>query len=167
VFPGLGRWAVLAVIPLAAAAVMVLAMRADDRGRFLRAMTVGSIAFTALAAALPPLSIDTQKAPKELVRASGVDDPARDLRLAHFDWFQPSVVFYARREVREVPSPEKAVEFLAVPTPGYLFLPAKTWEQSVEAKVKVPVRVVARHHDFYRNCEILVVTNDVNATAGR
>ena len=52
------------------------------------------------------------------------------------------MVFYARREVREVPSPEKAVEFLAVPTPGYLFVPATTWEQSVEAKVTVPVRVV-------------------------
>ena len=167
VFPGLGRWAVLAVIPLASAFVMMRAMRADDRGRFLRAMTIGAVAFTTLAAAIPPLNVDTQKAAKELVRESGVADPSRDLRLAHFDWFQPSVVFYAHREVADIPSPDKAVEFLTVPTPAYLFIPAKTWEALVEAKVTVPVRIVARHHDFYRNCEILVVTNDTTATAGR
>jgi hypothetical protein len=155
------------VIPLGAAIVMVLAMRAGDRTRFVRAMTVGAVAFTALAAALPPLSVDARKAPKELVRESGVSDPSRDLRLAHFDWFQPSVVFYARREVAEVPTAEKAAEFLTVPTPAYLFLPAKTWEQFVQAKVTVPTQIVARHYDFYRNCEIVVVTNDVGATARR
>jgi hypothetical protein len=111
--------------------------------------------------------MDEYKSPKHLVRASGVGDPARDVRLAAFDWFQPSVVFYARRKVAEVHSPETAAEFLAVPTPGYLFLPAKTWEQLVEAKVTVPTRVVARHRDFYRNCDVVVVTNDVTATAGR
>jgi 4-amino-4-deoxy-L-arabinose transferase-like glycosyltransferase len=166
VFPGLERWAVLGLVPLAAAAVMALAVRANDRGRFVRAMTAGAVAFTALVAALAPATVDTQKAAKELVRASGTADPARDLRLAHFDWFQPSIVFYARREVTEVFSPETAAEFLAVPTPGYLFVPAKTW-QFVEPKVTVPTRVAARHYDFYRNCEVLVVTNDVTATAGR
>ena len=65
-------------------------------------MTVGAVAFTALAAAIPPLNVDTQKAAKELVRESGVADPSRDLRLAHFDWFQPSVVFYAHRDHFEV-----------------------------------------------------------------
>jgi hypothetical protein len=157
---------VLAIVPLAAAVVRARAVRANDRARFVLAMTAGAVAFTALAAAFPPLTIDAQKAPKELVRASGVDDPSRDVRLAHFDWFQPSVVFYARRELTEVFSPDKAAEFLAVPTPGYLFVPAKTWEQ-VEPKVTVPIRIVARHRDFYRNCDILVVTNDVTATAGR
>ena len=166
VFPGLGRWAVIAAVPLAAAVVMALAVRANDRARFVRALAAGAVAFTALVAALPPLAVDSQKAPKELVRASGVDDPTRDMRLAHFDWFQPSVVFYARREVTEVVSADMAAEFLAVPTPGYLFIPAKTWEQ-VEPKVGVPTRVVARHRDFYRNCDVLVVTNDVTATAGK
>jgi hypothetical protein len=166
VFPGVERWAILGVVPLAAAVAMALAIRANDRGRFVRTMAVASVAFTALLAAFPPLAVDEQKAPRELVRASGVSDPSRDVRLAHFDWFQPSVVFYARREVAEVHSPEAAAWFLAVPTPSYLFVPAKTWER-VEAKVWVPTRVVARHHDFYRNYEILVVTNDVTAIASR
>jgi 4-amino-4-deoxy-L-arabinose transferase-like glycosyltransferase len=167
VFPGLRWCAPLALVPLIAAVVMALAVRANDRWRFVRAMAAGSVAFTALAAALPPLVVDSRKAPRELVRISGVGDASRDLRLAHFDWFQPSVVFYAGREVTELNTPECAAKFLAVPTPGYLFVPAQTWEQLVEAKVPVRTQIVARHYDFYRNCEILVVTNDVTATAGR
>ena len=166
VFPGLERWAVLAVVPLIAAVVMARAVRANDRVRFVQAMTVGAVTFTALAAAFPSQSVDEQKAPKELVRLSGVDDPTRDIRLGHFDWFQPSLVFYARRELVEVFTPDKAAEFLAVPTPGYLFVPAETWEQ-VEPKLVVPIRIVARHRDFYRNCDVLVVTNEVTVTASR
>jgi hypothetical protein len=33
--------------------------------------------------------------------------------------------------------------------------------------VAVPTRIAARRYDFVRNREILVVTNDVTATAGR
>jgi hypothetical protein len=166
VFPGIERWVFVGLILLGAAVVMSLALRANDRARFVRTMTVCAVAFTALAAAFPSLAIDEQKAPKELVRASGVDDPSRELRLAHCDWFQPSLVFYARRSVVELNSVELAAGFLAVPTPSYLFIPAKTWEL-VEPKVGVPTRIVARHRDFYRNCDVLVVTNDVTALAGR
>ncbi|MFM8271006.1 MAG: hypothetical protein ACKODX_01535, partial [Gemmata sp.] len=134
-------------------------LSAGDRGRFVRAAAVGAVAFTGLSAAFPARAMDPYKAPKELVRESGVSDPARDVRLAHCDWFQPSLVWYARREVKEVPSAETAAEFLAVPTPGYLFIPAKTWDR-VAGAVPTPTRIVARHYDFYRNCEIVVVTNE-------
>jgi hypothetical protein len=166
VFPGAERWAVIGAIPLAAAVMMWLAVRASDRARFVRVMAGGAVAFTAAVAAFAALPIDARKAPKELVRDSGVADPSRDLRLAHCDWFQPSVVFYAGREVQEMKSAEMAAGFLVTPTPGYLFIPADTWEL-VEPKVPVPTRVAARHYDFLRNREILVVTNDVTATAGR
>ena len=161
VFPGLAPWALLGLVPLVAAVVMAQALQANNRARFVRAMAIGAVAFAGLVAAFPALEVNAYKAPKELVRASGVDDPTRDLRLAQLDWFQPSVVFYARREVAELKSAEQAAEFLAVPTPGYLFIPTTTWER-VEAGVAVPTRVVARHHDFYRNCEIVVVTNVVS-----
>jgi hypothetical protein len=166
VFPGVEWCATLGAIPLAAAVVLWRAVKANDRGRFVRATTAGAVAFTAAVAAFAALPIDARKAPKELVRDSGVADPSRDLRLAHCDWFQPSVVFYAGREVQEMKSAEMAAGFLVVPTPGYLFIPASTWEQ-VAPKVPVPTRIAARHYDFLRNREILVVTNDVTATAGR
>jgi 4-amino-4-deoxy-L-arabinose transferase-like glycosyltransferase len=165
-FPGAERVAMLGLVPLACAFVLWRALRANDRERFVRAQAVGAVAFTALLAAFGSGPFDARKAAKELVRASGVSSPERDIRLAHHDWFQPSIVFYARREVTEVFGPEAVAEFLAVPTPGYLFVPANTWAQ-LEQRVKVPVRVAARQYDFYRNKEILVVTNDGAATAAR
>lgn len=158
-FPGAESVAVLGLVPLACAFVLWRALRANDRPRFVRAQAIGAVAFTALLAAFGSGPFDARKAAKELVRASGVSSPDRDIRLAHHDWFQPSIVFYAQREVGEVFGPEAVAEFLAVPTPGYLFVPASTWEK-IEPQVKVPVRVAARHYDFYRNKEILVVTND-------
>jgi len=165
-FPGAERVAVLGLVPLVCALVLWRALRAGDRGRFVRAQAAGAVAFTALLAALGSGPFDARKAAKELVRASGVSAPERDIRLAHADWFQPSIVFYARREVAEVFGPDAVAEFLAVPTPGYLFVPANTWAQ-LEPRVKVPVRVAARHYDFYRNKEILVVTNDGAPVAAR
>jgi 4-amino-4-deoxy-L-arabinose transferase-like glycosyltransferase len=158
-FPGLEEWAVLGLVPLAGATLMMWFLRRGDRGGYVAAMAASSVAFVGLAFAFPPLEVDRYKAPRELVRESGAGDPSRDLRLGGYDWFQPSVVFYARREVQKLPSPEKAAEFLAVPTPGYLFVPEPTWRRWVADKVAVPHRVAARHYDFYRNCEVLVVTN--------
>ncbi|MDY3558893.1 glycosyltransferase family 39 protein [Gemmata sp. JC673] len=166
-FPGLGPWAVIGLVPLATAVVMAFSLRAGNRDRFVHAAGIGAVVFTGLTAAFPALVIDPYKAPKELVRASGVDDPSCDVRLAHCDWFQPSVVFYARREVVEMMNAEKVAEFFSLPTPGYLFIPEKTWTERVEPKMTVPTQVVAKHYDFYRNCDVLVVTNNVTATAGR
>jgi 4-amino-4-deoxy-L-arabinose transferase-like glycosyltransferase len=165
-FPGAERVAVLGLVPLACAVALWRALRANDRARFVRAQAVGAVAFTALLAAFGSGPFDARKAAKELVLASGVSSPERDIRVAHTDWFQPSIVFYARREVVEVFGPEAVAEFLAVPTPGYLFVPANTWAR-LEPQVKVPVRVAARHYDFYRNKEILVVTNDGAAVASK
>jgi hypothetical protein len=160
VFPGLDRWAALGLVPVAGAAVMAWLLRAGDRRGFVAAMAASSAAFVALLAAFPPLVVDGYKAPRELVRDAGVLDPGRDMRLAGYDWFQPSVVFYAKREVKKLDTPEKAAEFLAVPTPGFLFVPEPTWAAWVADKVTIPHRVVARRYDFLRNCDVLVITNE-------
>ena len=160
-FPGLERWAVLALVPLVGAGLMLWHLRMGNRRRFVTAMTGVSLLFVGLLAAFPSGAMDAYKAPRELVRASGVADPTRDLRVAAYDWFQPSVVFYAQREVEKLPSPEMAAAFLAVPTPGYLFVTEETWNAWLKDKVSVPHREVARHFDFYRNCQVLVITNQM------
>jgi hypothetical protein len=167
-FPGLERWAVIGLVPLVGAVFMVRFLRRGDRPGVLAAVNVTAVAFVGLIAAFPPLVFDTYKSPKELVRASGVGDPHRDARAAAFDWFQPSVVFYAKREVEKLETPQTCAEFLSVPTPGYLFVPEPTWNMWVADKVKVPYRVAARHFDFYKNCDILVITNEPehSSTAG-
>jgi hypothetical protein len=153
-------------VPLAGAGVLAWCLRRGDRGTFVTASAATAVAFVGLIAAFPAGEMDRYKAPRELVRASGVGDPGREVRLAGFDWFQPSVVFYARREVKRLHTPEKAVEFLAVPTPGYLFVPEPTWEQLAKF-VTVPHRVAARQFDMYRNCTVLVVTNEPEVQTAR
>jgi hypothetical protein len=68
------------------------------------------------------------------------------------------VVFYTGREVEELRTVEAAVNFLATPTPGYLFVSAPVWDK-IAGTVPTPHRVVARHFDFLSNCEVLVVAN--------
>jgi hypothetical protein len=133
-------------------------LRAGRRGEFVAAAGATAVTFVGLHAAFPTAEMDRYKAPRELVRETGVGDPDREVRLGGYDWFQPSVVFYAQREVAKLQSPEKAAAFLAVPSPpGYLFIPEPTWSRWVQDKVRAPHRVVARHYDFYRNCDVLVV----------
>jgi hypothetical protein len=110
-------------------------------------------------AALPVGVVDRYKAPRELVRASGIGDPAKDVRVGARDWFQPSVVFYAGREVKDLLSDDDAAAFLAVPTPGYLIVPEPVWEKRLAEQVTVPHRVAARQYDFLVKCDVLVVTN--------
>jgi 4-amino-4-deoxy-L-arabinose transferase-like glycosyltransferase len=163
-FPGMGVWAVLGLIPIAGAIGMGRSLGRADRSAFIRWATVCSIAFMGLMVIFPVWSVEGSKAPKELVRMSGVANPKRDIRLGNFEWMLPSVVFYSGREVKALPSPEKAAEFLAVPTPGYLFVTEAQWNESIAAKVKVPCRIVARHYDFLEHGPartVLVVTNEM------
>jgi hypothetical protein len=75
-------------------------------------------------------------------------------------------VFYTGREVARLPSAQSAIEFLAIPTPGYLFVPAARWDE-MAASVSVPHRVAARHYDFMKKCEVLVITNEDDKRTAR
>jgi 4-amino-4-deoxy-L-arabinose transferase-like glycosyltransferase len=170
VFPGLEKWAVLGLVPLAGAVMMGRFLRRGDRGGYVAAMAAAAVAFMGLVAAYPPLEFDRYKSPRELVRAARLADPDCDVRVGSIDWFQPSVVFYARREVQKFSTAEEVAAFLANPTPGYLFVPEPTWNQYfVPLRLPVSYRIAARHFDFYKNCDILVITNqaDSDGTARR
>ena len=159
VFPALAKWSILGLVPLAGAGLTGWFLLRQDRHGFVMAMATTAVVFVGLVAAFPPHDFDHYKAPQALVRDSGVSDPTRDLRLAACDWFQPSVVFYARREVAKLHGPDQAAAFLAIPTPGYLFVPEPVWNQWVKDKVEVPWKEAARHYDFLKNCDVLVITN--------
>jgi hypothetical protein len=123
------------------------------------AAAASAAAFVGLVAAFPPLEFDRYKSPRELVRAVGLADPDRDVRVGAVDWFQPSVVFYTRREVQKLATAEEVAAFLGNPTPAYLFVPEPTWNAWFAGRLPVAPRVAARHFDLYKNCDILVLTN--------
>ena len=82
----------------------------------------------------------------------------QEIRVGCYQYFQPSLVYYCKREVQRLDCELKTLEFLRMPVPIYLFLPSSTWG-TLEPKVRGAYRVLGRHHDLYRHCEIVVVTN--------
>ncbi len=164
VFPGLEAWAWVGLIPLAAAAVMAWYLKAGNRGGVVAAAAVAAVGLVGVVAAGPVMVVDRYKAAKELVQTSGAHQPDHDIRLASLQYFQDSqsLVFYAERRVDVLYTAEQADAFLAMPLPAYLFVPAPVWEEHFAGKPTTPpCRIAARKYDFYRNAEILVVTNEL------
>ena len=52
----------------------------------------------------------------------------------------------------------EVLEQLRYPVEVYLFLPAAEWER-LQPLVRTPCRLVGRHRDLYRKCDVVVVTN--------
>jgi hypothetical protein len=155
----------MGAIPLAGAVAMWRCLRRGNRDGLIVAVTAASVVFMGLTVAFPTCAMEPFKGPKALVKMSGVDDPNRDIRVGQFEGLPPSLVFYAGREIKELLSPDKVAEFLAVPTPAYLFVMESTWNKTVAPKVTVPIRLVARHYDLLRVGYVIVVTNEASGEA--
>jgi len=78
------------------------------------------------------------------------------VRIGAFAYFQPSLVFYCRREVTSLQTEEEALKFLKGPHTSYLFLPARRWDD-LEEKAGGSVRLLGRHYDLYDRCDVVVV----------
>jgi len=103
------------------------AVRARRRGGVLVAMAVTVVLF-----ATPLAGWGSRPSTRTRHRAAwsppcAARQQRRDLRLAAWDWFQPSVVFYSRREVERPDKLHFVHLFLDQPLPAYLFVPETTW----------------------------------------
>jgi 4-amino-4-deoxy-L-arabinose transferase-like glycosyltransferase len=156
--PGLGNWAWVGLVPVAGAAAAAWYLRHDRRGRLVASLAAAAVLFIGAFAAFPPRAVDAQKAPRPLVAAAGACRPGAEVRVAALDYFQPSLVFYCRREVEQLATDRQALDFLRGPLPAYLFCPAAVWDR-LSVQVRGPVTLLARHRDLYRNFDVVVVTN--------
>jgi len=156
--PGLERWAMIGLIPVAAAFAAWHWDRRGLRHRSMAALACCAVAFLAVLIVFPIRIIDARKAPKELVSAAGLCQPDAEIRIASYAYFQPSLVFYSQREVKQLQNESAALEFLESPMPGYLICPSKSWAE-LSPKAQGTHTVLARHHDLYRNYEVVVVSN--------
>jgi hypothetical protein len=102
--------------------------------------------------------VDPYKATRALARCLPADHVRREVRLAACGWFQPSLVFYSRREVVRVQHPVQALEFLNQPLPVYLFVPEQTWADLCRL-LPMQAGIVGRRRDLYTGQVILMVTN--------
>ena len=105
-------------------------------------------------------AMEPYKAARSLAQGLPADQIERDVRVATFGYFQPSLVFYCRREVLRWVNEEQAAAFLQRPLPSYLFVPEKVWENMQSRLVTAKVRVLARHRDLYCGQMVVVVSNE-------
>lgn len=158
-FPALAPYAWLGSFFILGAAKMAYLLRKDDRIGYVATFALPTIVFIGLMAAYPQAAFDEYKAPKNLVADSGCLDSDRDIAIASYDYIQPSVTFYAQRKVDRLATPADAVDFLAIPRTGFLFVPESKWKL-IGPNVATPYRITARRYDFLRNDHILVITNE-------
>jgi len=159
VFPGLAQWSWLGIIPLAGAIVAWLSLRRRLRGRMIGCIAASSVAFVALMAAYPVEALDEQAAPKQLVEKAGLRQPHRDIRLVSIAWFEPSIVFYTRREVEKIDGWEQLADIMRTKQQVYLLVPDRYWNEMQVHPEKFDHRIVAQQYDYHKNCNVLVVSN--------
>jgi 4-amino-4-deoxy-L-arabinose transferase-like glycosyltransferase len=158
--PGLGWCALLGAVWVLAAPAGAWLLHGGRRGGLIAVTALAAAAFAAGAAAWGPAVVDRCKAPRQLAQALPPDQAQRDLRIATYDYFQPSFVFYCRREIDRLSDVWKLLEFLGGPLPAYAVLPAQSWEDLCKI-VPCPFRVVARRYDLYEGRDVVLVTNEL------
>ena len=152
------KWFLLGLLLVAGAGAAFACYRRDQRVGAIVSVTAAAVAFVGGIAAGPPVTLDAHKAPRALVAATRLATDDTEALVACLGWFQPSLVFYARREVQKLQDLEGAKAFLAQSRPAYLFVPAGLWKQ-IAPQISTPYTEVARHYDFYRRTDVVVVRN--------
>jgi 4-amino-4-deoxy-L-arabinose transferase-like glycosyltransferase len=157
-FPELRSWAWLGVLPLIAAILAAWWTRRQQRTAAMTGIAVVAVLFLAPLGAWGARVFDHYKSTRPLAQSIHEHQVEREIRVAAYEYFQPSMVYYCRREVQPVASDSATCEFLRSPIQVFVIMPAPTWERLC-GLVRVPCRVVGKHWDMYRNCEVIVVTN--------
>jgi 4-amino-4-deoxy-L-arabinose transferase-like glycosyltransferase len=156
--PGAASWAAVGVLPVAGAIVSWWLVRRQQRGPALAALAGAAVACVSLLAGGGAAAVDAVKAPRPLVQTILREQRERDIRLVCYDYFEPSLVFYAGRQVTVLDSDLAALQQLRYPVEVFLLLPADDW-QRLQGQVRTPCRLLAEHRDLYRRCDVVVVTN--------
>jgi 4-amino-4-deoxy-L-arabinose transferase-like glycosyltransferase len=158
-FPGLETWALVGLIPIAAAAACSWFARARQYGRFITAVAVCAISLLGPMAAFGSVLFNQCKAPRRLVEQSDALRPAEDIRIGcwHVEHL-PSLNFYLKRNVEHFYDEKALANFLMSRLPVYLFIPLEDWRR-IEIRLAASTRIIGRQHDMYHHTEVVVVTN--------
>ena len=160
-FVGLERFWPLAIPPIAAACFGLHYYRRHQRLHLVVGLSILAVVFNAGLFGMGTTAFDAFKAPRPLAGCiPGLAD--REIRVASYQYFEPSLVFYCGREVTPLTSEAQVLELLRYPIPVYLFMPASTWSE-IAGRVDARASVLGSHRDFYKRCDVVVVTNDQSA----
>ena len=153
---GLARWAWIGAIPIIGAVFGASYLRRRRRAGVVAALAATALLFIGIGSALPIRAVETHKACRSLVAAAGACRPYDEVRIACLGYFQPSLVFYCRREVGELYTADQALDLLRGPLPAYVICPADVGERIAGSGA---YHVTSRHRDLYRTIDVVAVTN--------
>ncbi len=159
--PGVQVCGALGLVWIIGAALASRCLRRSWHGGLLACISAAAVSFSAAAASWGSVVVDRHKAVRPLVAALPSDQKFRDVRVATLDYFQPSLVFYCGREVKQLNQWWQLLDFLQVPLPRYAFLPAELWDRLRHGPYcSASCRILARHYDLYAGADIVLITND-------
>jgi 4-amino-4-deoxy-L-arabinose transferase-like glycosyltransferase len=155
--PGISTCASLGLILIGGAAFAAWQLIRRRRSLATASVMAAAAVFAALAAAWLLPALNDAKPARHLADALPASHRQDEIRLAACRWWQPSLVFYAGREVAQLDGPREVAEFLAQGLPAYAFLLEADLEEL--RQYPVPVRVLTRRGDLYRGKTVVLVTN--------
>jgi 4-amino-4-deoxy-L-arabinose transferase-like glycosyltransferase len=156
--PGVEGWALLGIVPVGGALAAWWCARRQQRAGLIVSVALTALLFAGSLAAWAGIMLDAHKAPRPLAQAVQAAQTNREIRVACYRYYQPSLVFYCRREVQVLASEEQALDFLRSPLEVYLLLPVEVWED-LKGRVRGSPRLLSGQRDEYRNCDVVVVRN--------
>lgn len=156
--PELAAWGALGVVPLFGVAAALACRRRQWRGGLIVCLVLAAVGFLGPLAGWGGAALDAHKATRPLARAMRGRQVERDVRVACYGYFQPSLVFYCGREVTPLDTDAQALDFLRCPLQVFLVTPRTVWDR-LAAQARGPHRVLGACHDVYRGCEVVAVTN--------
>ncbi len=156
--PGLEQMAFLGIIPILSGVIAMILANKKNQVATLAILCLGSIGFTGTLGAWNGSSLESIKAPKLLAQFLPEDHLRTEISIATFDWFQPSLAFYCKRQIQILNSAKELEQFLNQPIPAYVFLPENKWDLISENK-SLKVKKIGQATDFYRNCKVVLLTN--------
>jgi 4-amino-4-deoxy-L-arabinose transferase-like glycosyltransferase len=157
--PGLQTCAVLGLLWVAAAGVAAWRLALGCRGQVIAVVAVVAVVVVVGGAGWGAAIVDRCKAPRPLAAALPADQLRRDVRIGTLDYFQPSLVFYCGREVRQLRTEWELAALMGGPLPAFAFLPERQWEE-LRGRLPKNCHPVAHHHDLYDGCDVVLVTNE-------
>jgi 4-amino-4-deoxy-L-arabinose transferase-like glycosyltransferase len=159
-FPDLAAWAWLGVVPVAGSMTGSWLLYHGRRGGLSASVAGSAVIIAIILAGWGLQAMEPYKAARQLALALPADQIQRDVRVATFGYFQPSLVFYCRREVLRWVNEEQAAAFLQRPLPAILFVPESVWAQMQRRLLPARMHVLERRRDLYSGQTVVVVSNE-------
>jgi 4-amino-4-deoxy-L-arabinose transferase-like glycosyltransferase len=100
--PGLEAWAFVGIIPVVGAGIGWWCVRQKHRHGLIACMAATAALFVGVLAAGGAVAVDGHKAARPLASLLPPDRNEREIRIGCYGYYQPSLVFYSRREVTRI-----------------------------------------------------------------